>query len=148
MGDRAGRTGGRPAGMAVVPRAACEAAEPQPVARVLAQRVDQIVLVGMLVGIDDVAALVGLAGADAAMIGFGWLQERYEPPGGSLGPFWLGCLAGAVPWVAIAVYCAGPGADLHPPEFVYVIFASLFVAFNCFAVNQWLQYRRVGPWRD
>lgn len=107
-----------------------------------------IVLIAMLVGIDDVAALVGLAGANAAMIGFGWLQERYEPPGGSLGPFWLGCLAGAVPWVAIAVYLAGPGADLHPPGFVFAIFASLFVAFNCFAVNQWLQYRRVGPWRD
>ncbi len=107
-----------------------------------------IVLIAMLVGIDDVAALVALAGANAAMIGFGWLQERDERPGGSLGPFWLGCLAGAVPWVAIAVYLAGPGADLHPPGFVYAIFVSLFVAFNCFAVNQWLQYRQVGPWRD
>ncbi|MEZ5297286.1 MAG: hypothetical protein R2697_13700 [Ilumatobacteraceae bacterium] len=25
---------------------------------------------------------------------------------------------------------------------------SIFVLFNCFAVNQWLQYRRVGKWRD
>ena len=25
---------------------------------------------------------------------------------------------------------------------------SLFVFFNVFAVNQWLQYRQVGRWRD
>lgn len=107
-----------------------------------------IVLIAMLVGIDDVAALVALVGVNAAMIGFGWIQERYESPGASLGPFWLGSLAGAVPWVAIGVYLAGPGADLHPPAFVYAIFGSLFVAFNCFAVNQWLQYRQVGRWRE
>ena len=107
-----------------------------------------IVLIAMLVGIDDVAALIALIGVNAAMIGFGWLQERYEPPGGSLGPFWLGCLAGLVPWVAIGVYLGGPGADLHPPGFVYAIFGSLFVAFNCFAINQWLQYRQVGRWRE
>jgi len=25
---------------------------------------------------------------------------------------------------------------------------SLFLLFNCFAMNQWLQYRRVGRWSD
>ena len=25
---------------------------------------------------------------------------------------------------------------------------SLFLLFNCFAMNQWLQYRRVGRWAD
>ena len=107
-----------------------------------------IVLIAMLVGIDDVAALVALAGVNAAMIGFGWLQERYEAPGGSLWPFWLGCLAGAVPWAAIGIYLAGPGGGAEPPAFVYAIFASLFVAFNGFALNQFLQYRKVGRWRD
>ena len=107
-----------------------------------------VVLIAMLVGIDDIAALIALVGVNASMIGFGWLQERYESPGGGLGPFWLGSVAGIVPWVAIGVYLAGPGADLHPPGFVYAIFVSLFVAFNCFAVNQWLQYRQVGRWRD
>ena len=107
-----------------------------------------IVLIAMLVGIDDVAALIALVGANAAMIGFGWVQELYESPGGSLGPFWLGSIAGAIPWLSIGVYLAGPGTDLHPPGFVYAIFVSLFVAFNCFAVNQWLQYRQVGRWRE
>ena len=34
------------------------------------------------------------------------------------------------------------------PGFVFAIFVSLFVFFNSFAINQLLQYRRVGPWRD
>lgn len=107
-----------------------------------------VVLIAMLTGIEDVAALLALAGVNAAMIGFGWLQERDEAPGGSLVPFWLGCLAGIVPWVAIGVYLFGPGSDLHPPGFVYAIYFSLFVLFNCFALNQWLQYRQVGRWRE
>ncbi len=63
-------------------------------------------------------------------------------------PFFLGCLAGIVPWAAIGTYLAGPGASLHPPGFVYAIFGSLFVAFNDFALNQWLQYRQVGRRRN
>ena len=39
-----------------------------------------IVLIAMLVGISDIAALVGLVGVNASMIGFGWMQERYEAP--------------------------------------------------------------------
>lgn len=107
-----------------------------------------IVLVAMLVGINDIAALIALAGVNASMIGFGWMQERYETPGSGMQPFWIGSLAGAVPWIAIGVYLIGPGSDLHPPGFVYAIFFSIFAAFNCFAVNQWLQYRRVGRWKD
>ena len=89
-----------------------------------------------------------MVGVNASMIGFGWMQERYETPGASLQPFWIGCVAAVIPWVATGVYLIGPGADLHPPAFVYAIFFSIFVAFNCFAVNQWLQYRQVGKWKD
>lgn len=32
------------------------------------------------------------------------------------------------------------------PGFVYGIFVSLFVFFNSFAVNQALQYRKIGRW--
>jgi len=76
------------------------------------------------------------------------IEESDESPGGSLHPFWLGCVAGAVPWVAMGIYMAGPGVDVHPPAFVYAIFGSLFVAINCSAGNQWLGYRQVGRWRE
>ena len=107
-----------------------------------------IVVIAQLTGIDDIAALLALVGVNASMIAFGWLQERYEEPGGGWWPFVLGCGAGIVPWAAIAVYLAGPGASASPPGFVYGIFFSLFVFFNLFAVNQWLQYRQVGRWSD
>ena len=107
-----------------------------------------IVAIAQLTGIADVAALLGLIGVNASMIGFGWIQERYEQPGGSLMPFWLGCGAGIIPWLAIGIYLFSPGAGTHAPGFVYGIYVSLFVAFNCFALVQYLQYRRVGRFAD
>ncbi|MBJ7358664.1 heliorhodopsin HeR [Nocardioides sp.] len=110
-----------------------------------------IVLIAQLVGIADIAALVALFGVNASMILFGWLQEHYERPGGGGWlPFVFGCVAGAVPWLAITVYLVSPGSTSgeSAPGFVYGIFVSLFVFFNIFALNQWLQYRAVGRWRD
>lgn len=107
-----------------------------------------IVLIAMLPGITDAAALVALFGVNAGMIFFGSVQERYEQPGGSLWPFWLGCVLGAVPWIAIGIYITSPGSDATAPTFVYWIFFSIFVFFNTFAVTQWLQYRRIGRWAD
>lgn len=107
-----------------------------------------IVLIAMLTGISDVAALGAIFAANAAMILFGLIQERYERPGGSLLPFWLGSIIGAVPWIVIGIYLVSPGSAAEPPGFVYGIYGSLFVFFNAFAVNMWLQYRRIGKWAD
>ncbi len=107
-----------------------------------------IVLIAMLTGISDIAALGAIFAANAAMILFGLLQERYERPGGSLLPFWLGSLIGVVPWVVVGIYLISPGTAAEPPAFVYGIYVSLFVFFNSFAVNMWLQYRKVGRWAD
>lgn len=107
-----------------------------------------IVLIAVLPGILDAAALVALFGVNASMIFFGAVQEKYEQPGGSLLPFWLGSLAGIVPWIAIGIYLFSPGSDAQPPGFVYGIFFSLFVFFNTFAINMWLQYKRIGKWAD
>jgi hypothetical protein len=108
-----------------------------------------IVLIAQLTGVSDIAALMAIFGINACMILFGALQERYEKLGrpGWL-PFWFGCFAGVVPWTAIAVYTWAPGLNVSPPGFVYGIIVSLFVFFNCFAVNMVLQYKQVGPWRD
>ena len=106
------------------------------------------VLIAMLPGITDVAAIIAIFGVNAAMIFFGLLQERYERPGGGLMPFWLGSLVGITPWLAIGVYLTGVGTGNQPPGFVYGIFFSLFLFFMSFALNQWLQYERVGRWKD
>ena len=107
-----------------------------------------IVLIAMLPGIYDAAALLALFGVNAGMIFMGSIQERYEEPGGSLMPFWLGSVLGIVPWAAIGVYLLSPGSEASPPGFVYAIFFSLFVFFNIFALTQWLQYKKIGPWKN
>jgi hypothetical protein len=108
-----------------------------------------IVLIAQITGISDIAALLAIFGINACMILFGALQEKYEKPGKpSWLPFWFGSFAGAIPWLAIAIYVWAPGLSVSPPGFVYGIIASLFVFFNCFAINMVLQYKKVGPWRD
>jgi hypothetical protein len=108
-----------------------------------------IVLISQICGISDIAALLAIFGINASMILFGALQEKYETPGKpSWLPFWFGSFAGIIPWVAIVIYVWAPGLTVSPPAFVYGIIVSLFVFFNCFAVNMVLQYKQVGPWRD
>jgi hypothetical protein len=107
-----------------------------------------VVLIALYTGIDGISALIGIAGANVAMILFGWLQESANPPGRStvtMKPFWFGCVAGAAPWLAIGYNLV---AAEEVPGFVVGIFVSLFLFFNSFALNQWLQYRQVGPWRS
>jgi hypothetical protein len=107
-----------------------------------------VLLIALYTGIDGISALIGIAGANVAMILFGWLQESANPPGRpsvTMKPFWFGCVAGAAPWVAIG-YNLVAAEEL--PGFVVAIFVSLFLFFSSFAFNQWLQYRQVGPWRS
>ena len=108
-----------------------------------------IVLISQITGISDIAALLAIFGINASMILFGALQEKYEKPGRpSWLPFWFGSFAGIIPWIAIVIYVVAPGLTVSPPGFVYGIIATLFVFFNCFAINMVLQYKKVGPWRD
>ncbi len=107
-----------------------------------------ILLIAFYAGITQVVAAITIIGSNVAMILFGWLQERMNPPGRALTtmlPFWFGCIAGAAPWVAITLNIVGSETV---PGFVYGIFISLFVFFMSFALNQYLQYREVGPWRS
>jgi hypothetical protein len=107
-----------------------------------------VVLIALYAGVVDITALIGIVGANVAMILFGWLQESANPPGATtrtMKPFWFGCVAGAAPWIAIGYNLV---AAEEVPGFVVGIFVSLFIFFNSFALNQWLQYRQVGPWRS
>jgi hypothetical protein len=112
-----------------------------------------IVVIAMLSGIQEIGTLVAIFGVNAAMILFGWSMEAANE--GRTPPQWLhyvfGCIAGAVPWLVIAIAlgtaATAPGAA-PIPGFVIAIFVSLFIAFNVFAINMVLQYRKVGRWRD
>jgi hypothetical protein len=111
-----------------------------------------IVVISMLVGIYDIAALLAIAAVNACMILFGWIMEVHNQSTERTNwlSYWFGVFAGAIPWVAIAIYLFGPVAsgDQGPPTFVYWIFLSIFLFFNVFALNMVLQYKRLGRWRD
>ncbi len=107
-----------------------------------------IILIGFYSGITDVTAVIAVAGANVGMILFGWLQERMNPPGRTtttMMPFWFGALVGSAPWLALVANVIGAETI---PGFVYGILVAQFLFFSSFGVNQWLQYRGVGPWRD
>ncbi len=107
-----------------------------------------IVAICLVFGIGDIAGLLGIAGANVAMILFGWIMEVVNRPGQPVWwtPFWFGCIVGIIPWVGLFIYLIGPGDDM--PGFVYGIFVSIFIFFNLFGLNQYLQYRKVGRWAD
>jgi hypothetical protein len=110
-----------------------------------------IVLIAQVTGVTDIVAIISLFGVNASMILFGWLQEKYENPGnGGWLPFIFGCIAGAVPWLALLFYVfsiGGPG-ESAAPTFVYIIVLTIFLFFNSFALVQWLQYKQVGRWSN
>ncbi|MDD5566972.1 MAG: heliorhodopsin HeR [Patescibacteria group bacterium] len=110
-----------------------------------------IVVIAALAGMYDGISLMLMFFLNMMMILFGWMMELHNQTTQKTNwtSFSFGSLAGAIPWVAIALYLffAG-GATGQAPTFVYWIFFSLFVFFNVFAVNMVLQYKKVGKWRD
>lgn len=110
-----------------------------------------IVVIAMLVGIYDVVSLLLIFGVNAMMILFGWMMEVHNQSTQKTNwtSFIFGSIAGIFPWIAITVYLLGSGGDTGKvPTFVYGIFFSLFIFFNIFAVNMFLQYKKTGKWRD
>lgn len=109
-----------------------------------------IVLISVICGITDIAAMLAIFGCNASMILFGLLFEKYETPGKpNWLAYWFGSFAGIIPWVAILVYILHLGAKgVQPPSFVYAILVSYFALFFCFAINMILQYKKVGRWAD
>lgn len=104
--------------------------------------------IALITGITDLAAHIALAFANISMILFGWIMEMVNRKGEPTWwtPFWFGCIAGIGPWAALGAYLfTGEGTA---PTFVYVIIFTIFVFFNSFAINQWLQYREIGKWAD
>jgi len=110
-----------------------------------------ILLIVMLLGAYDVGTLIAVAGANVAMILFGWVMERINRAGSGdvdWAPFVFGSIVGLVPWAVAGTYFAGAlgNADEAVPAWVWGVFFSVFALFNCFAVNQLLQYKGVGKW--
>ena len=111
-----------------------------------------IVLIGMLVGIYDLSTLILMFGLNAMMNLFGLMMELHNQTTTKTDwtAFIYGCIAGIIPWIVVILYLVGAAqsVDTEIPGFVYIIIASIFIFFNIFALNMWLQYKGVGPWKN
>lgn len=107
-----------------------------------------MVLIALYAGVTDVTALGIIAAATLVLVCCGWLQEDLNPPGqrGTSPAFrWLGVAAATVPWSIIAGQLMGASTAR---AFPLATFLSLFILCAAFGINQWLQFRQVGPWAD
>ncbi|CAN5400793.1 heliorhodopsin HeR [soil metagenome] len=110
-----------------------------------------MVAIAVLVGVYDFTNLLMIFVLIAVMNLLGLVMEVHNQTTRKTNwvSYWLGCLAGIVPWFVIGFYfwlSAQKGST--PPTFVYWIFVSIFIFFSCFAVNMVLQYKKIGPWKD
>lgn len=111
-----------------------------------------IVVIALLCGFYDLGGLILLFTLNATMNFWGLMMEHHNQLTQKTDwtAFLFGCLAGIVPWIVLALYFYGAVGDYADsiPSFVYWILGSLFFFFNCFAINMFLQYKKIGPWRD
>lgn len=110
-----------------------------------------MVAISLLVGIYDASSLVMIFVLIAIMNLMGLVMEVYNQTTSKTNwlSYYIGCLAGAVPWLVVAFYLwLGAHEGSKAPTFVYWIFVSIFVFFSCFAINMVLQYKKVGPWKN
>ncbi|MEF8774651.1 MAG: heliorhodopsin HeR [Halobacteriales archaeon] len=111
-----------------------------------------IVVIGILAGVWDLGTLVALFALVAVMNLSGLLMEQRNQwtEETDWTPYYVGTLAGLVPWIVIGITFVGSvtASAGEFPEFVIYIYVSIFVFFNLFALNMILQYLEVWRWRD
>lgn len=111
-----------------------------------------IVIIAMLVGIYDIGTLLPLFVINAIMNLCGLMMELHNQTTEKTRwtAYYIGVIAGLVPWLVIAIYFAGASIASAGsiPDFVLYIYMSIAFFFNIFAINMILQYKKIGPWRD
>jgi len=110
-----------------------------------------MVSISLLVGIYDLFSLIMIFSLTAIMNLMGLVMEIHNQTTEKTNwlSYWIGSFSGLVPWLAIAFYMwLGADNGSPAPNFVYWIFVSIFIFFNCFAINMILQYKKIGPWKD
>ena len=110
-----------------------------------------MVAIALLVGVYDAASLFMIFALSAIMNLMGLAMEIYNQKRETTNwlAYWVGSLAGLIPWLVVAFYIwLSSQQGSGPPTFVYFIFVSIFIFFNCFALNMFLQYKKVGKWAD
>ena len=114
-----------------------------------------IIAIALLSGIYDLPSLIMLFALIMVMNLLGMIMEIHNQTTEKTSwiSYNVGWIAGIVPWIAIAIYFWASAANATSagakiPAFVYWIYVTIFIFFNCFAINMFLQYKKWGPWKN
>jgi hypothetical protein len=109
-----------------------------------------ILVIALLSGVYDIAALIPLFCLNATMNLFGLMMELHNQKTEKTNwtAFIFGSFAGVIPWIVIVIYFVGATQNASVPTFIYYILASLAFFFLLFPLNMLLQYKKVGRWKD
>lgn len=110
-----------------------------------------IVLLSAMFGLLTIEAIILIFVLNAVMNLFGLLMEKMNPIGRTKTdwtPHFFGWIAGIAPWLMIVIYMLNSGDLSKLPWFVIPGLIFYFVVFNLFALNQILQYQKIGKWAD
>lgn len=111
-----------------------------------------MVAIAMLVGIYDLGTLMAIFALIAIMNLMGLVMEIHNQTTKQTNwlSFYVGCFAGIVPWIMVALFfwAANRFGGGQIPNFVYWIYVTIFLFFNCFALNMVLQYKKIGKWSN
>lgn len=111
-----------------------------------------IVIIAMLTNILDLGTLIALFALTAVMNLMGLMMELHNQTTERTNwtAYIIGCIAGIVPWIVIAISLVGASIQSggQVPDFVIAIYFSIAFFFNLFAVNMALQYKKVWKWKD
>ncbi len=109
-----------------------------------------ILVIALVSGVYDIAALIPLFCLNATMNLFGLMMELHNQKTEKTNwtAFIFGSFAGVIPWIVIVLYFVGATQNASVPTFIYYILASLAFFFLLFPLNMFLQYKKVGRWKD
>lgn len=109
-------------------------------------------IIAMLTGVYDLGLLIALFVLTGVMNLMGLMMELHNQTTDKTDwtSYIIGCIAGAAPWIIIGIYFGGSiiAAEGEVPNFVIGIYFSLLILFNIFAINMFLQYKKIGKWKD
>lgn len=111
-----------------------------------------MVAIALLSGMYDFSSLIMIFALVAGMNLMGLVMELWNQNTKKTNwlSFIIGCGAAIVPWLVFGIYVWGASVygSQGVPGFVYGIYVSIFIFFNCFAINMYLQYKKIGPWKN
>jgi hypothetical protein len=110
-----------------------------------------LVVLLMLGGLIELSTVVFIFILNFIMNLMGLMMEKYNQLTDKTSwlPFNIGVLAGIVPWIMGGLYFWVSTSNIADSIPVYAQFGFLltFLFFNSFAINMWLQYKKVGKWK-